>query len=201
MRLRDLSDSKRTMDNKLMLDVMQVDSRKWPTLADLNEKVNENVVLPQTILNYGEYQQKLQNLAFFAEQGDHESMQKLLDKEEVMEKKNALLQPIFRDLKSAIRFMTFTDEYKAIKDFLDNRTLLLQEFGGQSDSAACKEALTLLEREYARLIAKQRQESQGNATRKLKTLKKRLEDMFQLLSLWTQYVEVIYMPEADIHIL
>jgi predicted nuclease with TOPRIM domain len=102
-----------------------------------------------------------------------------------MEKKNALLQPIFRDLKSAIRFMTFTDEYKAIKDFLDNRTLLLQEFGGQSDSAACKEALGLLEREYARLIAKQRQESQGNATRKLKTLKKRLEDMFQLLSLWT----------------
>jgi hypothetical protein len=74
MRLRDLSDSKRTMDNRLMLDVMQVDSRKWPTLADLNEKVNENVVLPQTILNYGEYQQKLQNLAFFAEQGDHESM-------------------------------------------------------------------------------------------------------------------------------
>ncbi len=51
----------------MMLDVMQIDSRKWPTLADLNTKVNENVVLPQTILNYGEYQKKLQNLAFYAE--------------------------------------------------------------------------------------------------------------------------------------
>ena len=57
-----------------MLDVMQIDSKKWPTLGDLNEKINENVVLPQTILNYEEYQKKLQNLAFYAEQGDHESM-------------------------------------------------------------------------------------------------------------------------------
>ena len=83
------------------------------------------MVLPQTILNYGEYQQKLQNLAFFAEQGDHESMQKLLDKEDVMEKKNVLLQPIFRDLKSAIRHMTYTDEFKIIKEYLDNRTTIL----------------------------------------------------------------------------
>ena len=59
MRLKDLRQAKLNMDNRLMLDVMQVDSRKWPTLADLNEKVNDNVVLPQTILNYGEYQQKL----------------------------------------------------------------------------------------------------------------------------------------------
>lgn len=67
MRFRDISDTKKALENKMMLDVMQIDSRKWPTLADLNTKVNENVVLPQTILNYGEYQKKLQNLAFYAE--------------------------------------------------------------------------------------------------------------------------------------
>lgn len=67
MRRVDLKQTKKAMDNRLMLDVMQVDSAKWPTLTTLNEKVNENVVLPQTILNYGEYQQKLQNLAFYAE--------------------------------------------------------------------------------------------------------------------------------------
>lgn len=59
MRVKDLKDTKRAMDNRIMLDVMEVDSRKWPTLNDLNQKVDENVVLPQTILNYGEYQQKL----------------------------------------------------------------------------------------------------------------------------------------------
>jgi len=111
MRRVDLKQTKKAMDNRLMLDAMQVDSAKWPTLTTLNEKVNENVVLPQTILNYGEYQQKLQNLAFYAEQGDHEAMQRLLDKEDVMEKKNVLLQPVFRDLKSAIRHMTYTEEF------------------------------------------------------------------------------------------
>ena len=55
MRIRDLKDTKKAMDTRLMLDVMEIDSRKWPTLADLNQKVDENVVLPQTILNYGEY--------------------------------------------------------------------------------------------------------------------------------------------------
>jgi hypothetical protein len=116
----------------MMLDVMQVDSRKWPTLADLNTKVDENVVLPQTILNYGEYQKKLQNLAFYAEQGDHESMQKLLDKDDVMEKKNVLLQPIFRDIKSAIRHMTNTDEYKLIKELQKELYDILSNHTGQN---------------------------------------------------------------------
>ena len=201
MRVRDLNETKRAMDNRLMLDVMQVDSRKWPTLGDLNQKVDENVVLPQTILNYGEYQQKLQNLAFFAEQGDHESMQKLLDKEDVMEKKNVLLQPIFRDLKSAIRHMTYTDEFKIIKEYLDNRTTILQQYGNQPESESCKEGLKSLERQYSMLLRNQKQHIKSDPNRKLKVLQKRLEDMFQLLSLWTQYVEVIYMPESDIHIL
>jgi hypothetical protein len=46
MKIRDLQDTKKKMENKMMLDVMQIDSQKWPTLADLNTKVNENVVLP-----------------------------------------------------------------------------------------------------------------------------------------------------------
>jgi len=157
MRLRDIKDTKRALENKMMLDVMQIDSRKWPTLADINTKVNENVVLPQTILNYGEYQQKLQNLAFYAEQGDHEAMQKLLDKEEVMEKKNVFLQPIFRDIKSAIRFMTHTDEYKLIKEYLDHRTTLLNQYAGDfADSLRCQEGLHLLQQEYAKLLKRQR---------------------------------------------
>lgn len=59
MRRKDLQDTKRAMQNKLMLDAMQIESQKWPTLYDLNTKIDENVVLPQTILNYGEYQMKL----------------------------------------------------------------------------------------------------------------------------------------------
>jgi hypothetical protein len=52
MRTTDLMNMKRSMQNKIMLDVMQIDSRRWPNLLDMNEKINEHVILPQTILNY-----------------------------------------------------------------------------------------------------------------------------------------------------
>jgi len=45
-----------------------------------------------------------------------------------MEKKNLLLQPIFRDLKSIIKHMTLTEEYKILKEYIDNRALILQNF-------------------------------------------------------------------------
>ena len=72
-------------------------------------------------------------------------MQKLLDKEEVIEKKNVLLQPIFRDFKSCIKHMTYTDEYKLLQEYLDNRTLILRQFGSQHSSSRCQEGLRLLE--------------------------------------------------------
>lgn len=142
MKKYDLQRARKDMENKLMLQTMQIDSRKWPTVFDLNQKIDENVVLPQTILNYGEYQKKLQNLAFFAEQGDHESMQKILDKEDVMEKKNLLLQPLFRDLKSIIKHMTYTEEYKILKEYIDNRSLIMNSLPAESEK--CKDGIEQL---------------------------------------------------------
>lgn len=46
MRKKDLMDTKKAIETKLMLDTMQIDSRRWPTLLDVNEKINDNVILP-----------------------------------------------------------------------------------------------------------------------------------------------------------
>jgi hypothetical protein len=62
-----------------------------------------------------------------------------------MEKKNVLLQPMFRDIKSAIRHMTYTDEYKLMKEYIDNRELLIKQYGGTTKSERCQEGLKLLE--------------------------------------------------------
>lgn len=82
-------------------------------------------------------------------------MQKLLDKETVMEQKNHLLQPLFRDIKSAIKHMTYTDEFKILKEYVDNRSTLIHQFGGDESAARCQEGLRLLEREYSKLLYKQ----------------------------------------------
>ena len=56
---KDRENTQKSIQNKIMLDIMQIESKKWPTLLDLNQKVDENIVLPQTILNYSEYYKKL----------------------------------------------------------------------------------------------------------------------------------------------
>lgn len=101
MRMMDIKLLRNQMDKKLQLDAMQIESQHtWPTLGNLDERINEHVVVPQTILNFEEYQDKLQKLAMLAEQGDHKRMQSLLDNSRAIERKNELLQPIFRDLKA-----------------------------------------------------------------------------------------------------
>jgi len=34
------------MQNKIMIDTMEIDSKRWPNLPDMNERIKDNVVLP-----------------------------------------------------------------------------------------------------------------------------------------------------------
>ena len=74
MRNHDIAEGKRRLENRYKLDAMTIDSRRWPKLDDLDNTIATNVILPQTVLNYADYQNKLQRLAFYAESGDHEAM-------------------------------------------------------------------------------------------------------------------------------
>jgi hypothetical protein len=67
-RIADIKDMRKNLHKRLILDAMQVEAvRHWPNLGNIDQRVKHDVVLPQTILNYGEYQSKLQKLAMFAE--------------------------------------------------------------------------------------------------------------------------------------
>lgn len=121
MHFKDIGENRRKLTNRYMLDAMQLESRRWPKLGDLDNTVTSQFLLPQTVLNYSEYQEKLQRLAFYAEQGDNEAMQSILDKDESMQKKNSFLQPLFRDIKTKIRHMTYTPEYKIMREYIKTR--------------------------------------------------------------------------------
>lgn len=60
-----------------------------------------------------------------------------------MEKKNLLLQPLFRDLKSAIKHMSYTEEHRLLKEYMDNRALIIKSLGENSEKG--KEGLDKLE--------------------------------------------------------
>lgn len=53
MRQQDIRNMRRTIGNKLMLDGLEMEAEKhWPTLANLSSKIDADVIIPQTVLNY-----------------------------------------------------------------------------------------------------------------------------------------------------
>ena len=71
MRMKDIKNMRKSIGNKMMLDNMDMDAEKnWPTMANLQDKIDADVIIPQNVLNYQEYQNKLQRLAMFAEMGN-----------------------------------------------------------------------------------------------------------------------------------
>ena len=155
MRMADIKNMRTNIGNKLMLDGLEMEaSKSWPTMANLTSKIEADVIVPQTVLNFSEYSQKLQRLAMFAEMGDHEAMQAVLDNQLVIEKKNKLLQPIFRDIKSQIRHMSFTPEYEIFRDYVTKRRQIENSVKAQTNEAWKQNSLDQLKELYAILLAK-----------------------------------------------
>ena len=59
-------------------------------------------------------------------------MQAVLDNQLIIEKKNAYLQPVFRDLKSMIRHMSYTPEYVLLRDYVYKRKQIEKSLRGMS---------------------------------------------------------------------
>jgi hypothetical protein len=120
----------------------------------LHYKINADVVLPQTILNFGEYQAKLQKLAMFSEQADHKAMQDILDNTEVIDQKNTMLQPLFRDIKAHIRHMTHTPEFDLMREYVQKKKLVERSMANSVvDKTKQKEVLDKLQLQYAKLLS------------------------------------------------
>jgi hypothetical protein len=199
MQHQDIAEGKRKVINRYMLDAMQIESKRWPKLNDLDNTITTKFILPQTVLNFTEYQEKLQRIAFYAEQGDNEAMQKLLDKEDVMEKKNSFMQPIYRDIKTTIKHMTNTPEYKILREYERNRQLILAAL--PAESAKAKDGFAELKQSYAKLLCNHRLKMKSDPSFGLSVIQQRIDDIFKLLSLWSEYISIIYAPESEINML
>ena len=87
-------------------------------------------------------------------------MQSILDSQEVISKKNQFLQPIYRELKTSIRHMTHTEEYKLLREFARNRSLILKALPEESTKG--QHGLEKLRAHYSKLIANSRARLDSN---------------------------------------
>lgn len=61
---------------------------------------------------------------------------------------------MYRDLKSFIRHMTYTNEFKLMREYISNRNKILEAL--PKDSTKAKDALEQLKIHYAKLVKNQR---------------------------------------------
>lgn len=69
---------------------------------------------------------------------------------------------------------------------------------GQADKLYAEKTVNQLRKLYGALLAKRKQEIEGNLSLQLKTIKARLDNIYELLSLWKKYTDMIYMPENQL---
>ena len=126
-------------------------------------------------------------------------MQSLLDNEEISKKKNRFLQPIYRDLKTTIKHMTFTHEYKLMREYVRNRQMILDALPAESKKG--KIGLKKLQKSYSQLILNHKTRMQNDDSYKLKEMSSKLEGIYKLFDQWQSYIDVIYAPEIEINMM
>ena len=67
---------------------------------------------------------------------------------------NKLLQPLFREIKSQIRHMSFNPEFELMKEYLSKRTQLERAIEGTKSPEERKAVLGKLKKMYAAILAK-----------------------------------------------
>ena len=72
---------------------------------------------PPTVLDHGLYYERLQNLAFLSMHGKYKEVENVLNNKEIVDEKNIYLQPLFRQLKAWIRYISKTEEAEITKKF------------------------------------------------------------------------------------
>lgn len=142
---------------------------------------------PPTVLDNGEYYERLQNLALLSMQGDYEGVEKVLNNEDIVNEKNVYLKPLYRELKHCIQYMSRTEEAVVVHKF--KQKIAAAHATEDRDALIAK-----LKLELGQELKNIREKDELPANM-LKKLENNITTLFHLLVFWTQYTEIIYAPE------
>jgi hypothetical protein len=144
---------------------------------------------PPTVIDNGMYYERLQNLAFLSEQGRYDDVEKVLKNQEIVDEKNIYLQPLYRQLKAWIRYISKTEEAEIKRKYKQRIAGILS-----SNSELKEQQIEALSVEFHDEInAMKERDAQPSAM--LKKIERHVTSLFHLLLVWVHYTEVIYAHE------
>lgn len=123
-------------NRKRILGLMDADQENWFNGDNIEERIMENVVIPENVLNQTDYYNKLQQQSMQAEQGDYEAIEDILYEKKGIRQRNSYLIPIFNQLVSYIRYLKHDEELILVKEYEVAKSLIYKKSKNDQDLEA-----------------------------------------------------------------
>ena len=170
----------------------------WLTPQNFNKKISNvlDSILPPSVVSHKDYYNKLNKYSMLLEQGRLEEAEVFKREDLNQEVKNKLIEPIYNNLKSMIRNISFThehnyfDKYLTLKKRLENNYDITKGVG--------LEILNKLKEKFREIVEKQRLLNE-RPLNKIELIEKQVTNILSMLITWNRYCEILYMTGEDLH--
>jgi hypothetical protein len=179
-----------------LLSMLDKQSEDWLTPANIDEKLETqmNTILPPTILSHVDYYNKINRYAELIEQGFTEEAEKLKLNKKIIDYKNKQLEPLYHELKTLIKHLTYTEESSVFDLYIETVNRLRYHFENHQGIEPIVEHFNGL---FKKLITLIRMEYE-NPNSKLELIESQLKSLVMILVVWIRYVEIIYMTDEEV---
>eukprot|EP01017_Pseudomicrothorax_dubius_P019811 TRINITY_DN2184_c0_g1_i1.p1 TRINITY_DN2184_c0_g1~~TRINITY_DN2184_c0_g1_i1.p1 ORF type:complete len:542 (-),score=159.92 TRINITY_DN2184_c0_g1_i1:59-1684(-) len=190
-----LDQSAKKANRLKLLQVLELDSKFWFDEATIEEKMIENVILPDWVFDHTDYYIRLQEQALLYERGQFDEMDDALNIKNALTYKNEKLIPLYAELVSMIR------KYKG-----DERTKLERELESATRFLNSREDISPQEREsllgqlsknYDSLLASLDTISKSRS-HQVRLLHERILLLYNIIRLWTKYIFIAKISPAEL---
>ena len=174
-------------------------SEDWLTPENIDFKLNkvmENIV-PTNILSHKDYYYKLNKQAILIDQGMHEQAEVLKREGEDISTKNKFLDPLYKQLKSMIKEMTYTNTHDIYYEYKDLVLKIKTKFGDENNSETSKKVLQDITNKYKELLTKTRLYNE-NPVYKFELLENNIKNILNIVVAWNRYIDILYLNNQEI---
>lgn len=115
-KLRDEEYSRTLLRKQELVQIMNIESSKWITIDNYKEKITENLIIPEN-LDHSSYYAQLRESSEVAGLGKLAPFGSDFNNKEETEIKNRMIVPIFANVRSAIKRLSYTPLQPLFEDF------------------------------------------------------------------------------------